>query len=513
MKFLVKFLLHRITLIIIAIILQAVVLIGAIMFFHDSFEFFYAGSLLISSIAVLWIINNNKNPAYKIAWIIPILIFPVLGGLFYVFFGGNRMSGRMKRETQRIIDSLMEALPDNLNAGNEPEGFSENSLIQSRYIRNASSFPVYKNTKTYYYSIGEEAFESIVAELKKARRFIFLEFFIISEGIMWNTILDILVEKVKEGVDVRVIYDDFGCLMTLPYKYNEKLEQLGIKCRIFNRITPVLTLHHNTRDHRKIIVIDGHTAFTGGINLADEYINKKYRYGHWKDNAIMLKGDAVWSMTAMFLSMWGYLTKSNEDFNSFRNITYETHCGDECGLGFVQPYADSPLDDELVAPNISLTILSKAKKYVYITTPYLILTNELLTALKAAAKGGVDIRIITPHIPDKWYVHEVTKSYYRILIENGIKIYEYLPGFIHAKTVISDDEYGIVGSINLDYRSLFLQFECGVWLYRTKCIEDIKKDFLKTVSVSREITEEYFKNFRWYKTLLSSILRVFAPLM
>jgi len=347
--------------------------------------------------------------------------------------------------------------------------------------------------------------------LKKAEKFIFLEYFIIEEGVMWNSILDILKQKAEEGVDVRVIYDDAGCIFKLPYGYNKKLESMGIKCRVFNPLVPLLSSRINNRDHRKIAIIDGHTGFTGGINLADEYINEYEKFGHWKDSAIMIKGEAVWSMTVMFLSMWNYLDGSNEDFNKFKPDIEPLE--ESCKDGYVQPFADNPLDDETVGEIVYLNLINKARRYVYITTPYLIIDNEIITALTSAAKGGVDVRIITPYCGDKWYVHEVTRSYYRTLIESGVKIYEYTPGFIHSKTFVVDDEYGVVGTINMDYRSLFLHFECGVWMYKCRTIRDIKKDFNDTLKMCREITIEELNEIKWYKTLERMILRIFAPLM
>ncbi len=534
MKFIKKFLFHRITLILIAVLLQITFLTWVIIRFNDSFAYFYGGSILVSIAALLWIINNNSNPAYKIAWIIPILVFPLLGGLFYIFFGGNKLTKREKGKMSSITDKAKEVLPVQQVLWEELSSLSNDAAIQSRYILNSSDYPIYKNTSSKYLKLGEDAYTALMEELKKAEHYIFLEYFIIEEGVMWNSILDVLVEKADKGVDVRVIYDDFGCLMALPYKYNEHLENMGIKCYVFNPLRPIISPRHNHRDHRKIAVIDGHTGFTGGFNLADEYINKKLRFGHWKDTAIMLKGDAVWSMTAMFLSMWSYLAGVDEDFSRFRELSGCNNidgnavsrgsgsCGNSCGSsgsgltesdGFIQPYADSPLDDELVGEVIYLNMINKARKYVYITTPYLIIGNEMVTALTAAAMGGVDIRIITPHVPDKWYVHEVTKSYYKILLESGVKIYEYTPGFMHSKTFISDDEYGVVGSVNLDYRSMFLQFECGVWMYGSSSIGDIKQDFESTLEISRQVTLEDYKSIKWYKALAGSFLRIFAPLM
>ena len=351
----------------------------------------------------------------------------------------------------------------------------------------------------------------MIEELKKAKHYIFIEYFIIEEGFMWDSVLDILIKKVREGVDVRVIYDDFGCICKLPHHYDEKLRELGIKCVVFNPVTPVVTVRHNTRDHRKILVIDGHTGFTGGINLADEYINRVERFGHWKDASIMLKGDAVWSLTVMFLQTWNFYNNFIEDYDNYRPEKFKVE--EIESDGYVQPYGDSPLDNERLGEFTYLNMINRAKDYIYINTPYFIVDNEITTALELAAKSGVDVRIVTPCVPDKWYVHILTRSYYEQLISVGVKIYEYTPGFIHSKTFVCDDELGVVGTINLDFRSLYFHFECGIWLYKTKSVMEIKEDFLKTLDVCHEVTLEECRNVKWYIRIIRSFLRVFAPLM
>jgi len=512
-----KILNSRVLITVIAIVLQLLAFISVIIKFNNYFAFFYAGSIVFSLLVVLFILYNRSNPVYKIAWIILILIFPIFGGFFYIFFGVNRLSNRRKRSMETIFYKTKETLHPQPGIIAELEKSNSNAANQSRYIQDYSFYPPYRNTYCEYLPSGEQKFAKLKEELKKARYYIFLEYFIIEEGVMWNSILEILVDKVKEGVDVRVIYDDFGCLTTLPYKYNRKLEELGIKCCVFNPVIPVLSSRHNNRDHRKIAIIDGYTAFTGGLNLADEYINVKELYGHWKDSAIMLKGEAAWSLTVMFLTMWDYLKGTDEDYRKYKyDLEHlgDTDLGsDRNSSGIVQPFADSPLDNESVGETIYFNLINKVEKYLYITTPYLIINNEIITALTTAAKGGVDVRIITPYIPDKWYVHAVTRSYYKLLLEAGIKIYEYTPGFIHSKTFVADHKYGVVGTINLDYRSLFLHFECGVWLYDCDIIQDMYNDFLKTLEDCREITLLDINEIKWHKKMIGFILRVFAPLM
>ncbi len=511
MKLIKKLLFHRAAFFLVAIIVQLAVLVEVVLMFNEFFVFFYGTSMFLSILVVFWILNGKSNPAYKIAWVIPILLLPIFGGLFYIFFGRNYLDNQLRRKMKVIVEKSREVLLPQEDIIEEISACNKDAANQSRYIQDHSYFPPYKNTHSEYLPTGEIKFKRLKEELKKAQKYIFLEYFIIEQGVMWDSILEILADKAKMGVDVRVIYDDVGCLITLPYRYDKKLEKMGIKCCIFNPLKPILTSKINNRDHRKIVVIDGITGFTGGINLADEYINEYQKYGHWKDTAIMLKGEAVWNLTVMFLSMWDYLVESDEDLKHFKPVTEKINIDE--GEGYVQPFGDSPLDDEPVGEIVLLNLINKAKKYVYITTPYLIIDNKMTTALTSAAKAGVDVRIITPHVADKWFVHVVTRSYYKVLIESGVKIYEYTPGFIHAKTYVADDCYGIVGTMNMDYRSLFLHFECGVWMYSPKSIKDMRDDFFKTLSQCMQFTHKELDKIKWYKKIAGTILNIFSPLM
>lgn len=503
-----KLLLHRVVLVALFIVVQVAVLCYAILYLRN-FAYFYAACVVLSLLVVLYIINGKSNPSYKIAWIVPITLLPVFGGLFYLLFGGNKLSNRERRKMKRMEKQLSGYL--NRNSSGELLKQLEQKDIdayrQSNYIQNYAYCPAYRNSDALYLPSGELKFEHLKEELRKAERFIFMEYFIIEEGVMWNSVLEILKEKVKQGVDVRVMYDDMGCIMTLPYHYNRKLEEMGIRCCVFNPFIPVVSSRFNNRDHRKIVVIDGNTAFTGGINLADEYINARVKHGHWKDTAIMVKGEAVWSFTVMFLTMWNYLRETDEDYTKFKPTVWRP------SDGYIQPFTDSPLDGEPTGETVYMNLINKAKRYIYINTPYLIIDNEMVTALVNAAKSGIDVRIVTPHVPDKWYVHTVTRAYYEVLLESGVKIYEYTPGFIHAKTFLVDDQYGVVGSINLDYRSLYLHFECAVWMYQTKCLAQMKEDYFKTLEVCQLIALEEVQNTPLLRRLARSLLRVFAPLM
>lgn len=464
----------------------------------------------LSIIALLSIINKRYNPAFKLAWAIPILTFPLFGGMLYLLLGTKKPLKRMARRMELSENAIEPFLSRDECVLDEIYSQDKKAYGQMRYLYNKSKSPVYKNTVTKYYKSGEENFIDILDALRKAEHFIFLEYFIIEEGKMWNEILDVLKEKAAKGLDVRVLYDDVGCLSTLPYKYYKKLESFGIKCEAFNHFVPIFSVVMNNRDHRKILVIDGHIGFTGGINLADEYINVKRRFGYWKDTGIMLHGEAVWNLTVMFLTMWNSIRKTDESFEAFFP---KTHIEKEfCSDGYVQPYGDSPLDGETVGENVYLNMINMAVDYVYIFTPYLITDNEMMVALCLAAKRGVDVRIVTPGIPDKKMVFWLTQSYYPQLIENGVKIYEFTPGFLHAKCFVSDDTFATVGTINMDYRSLYLHFECGTFLYKNKTVLDVKEDILETIDKSRKMTMQELDQ-SYGKRIAQGLLRIFAPLL
>lgn len=506
-----KALFHRSILVAALIVIQLIILVAITLEFSTYFVYFNYLFTAVAMIFVIAILNNGKsNPTYKMAWVIIILLAPVFGGLFYLVFGRQHLNKYQKAKMEIINQKMREAFHSN-QALAQMRFHGRAATAQSHYISNYALSPPHANTFTEYLPTGEQFFERLKEELNKAERYIFMEYFIIERGIMWDGILEILAAKVKAGVEVRLIYDDMGCIAKLPLGYYKSLRALGINCIVFNPFRPVLNSSFNNRDHRKITVIDGKVGFTGGINLSDEYINQKALYGHWKDSAIMLKGAAVFNLSVMFLSLWDYLSGKDENFNTFRAHAYENGYGEN---GYVQPYSDSPLDDEPVGQNVYLNLIQRAKDYVYITTPYLIVDNEMASALCLAAKGGIDVRIITPHIPDKRYVHAVTRAYYEDLAEAGVKIYEYLPGFMHAKTFVVDDVYGVVGTINMDFRSLYLHFECGVWLYdTTETIAAIKADFLATQKKSKYISLAECRNIPVYKRVSRMFLRAFSPLM
>lgn len=464
----------------------------------------YIVFMILSIIAAFFIINRNFNPAYKISWLIAVLALPFFGIFFYVLFGRLKVN---KRSKKYLKAGLIEAENFYKESYKEVNLEDKDFIKVSSYVTNTTSMPVFSNTSSVYLNSGEVAFKEIIKELKNAKKFIFLEFFIIKYGKMWSTIYDVLKEKVKEGVDVRVIYDDFGCLNKLKDNFKRELIKDGIRVTSFNPIIPVLSATINYRDHRKIIVIDGNVGFTGGINLSDEYINEVELFGHWKDSMIKISGEGVYSLTYYFLRMWKKCAKEEFDIKKFAPTS--TSVTD----GFVQVFGDGPFTQDLSTEMTYMQIINEANHYVYITTPYLILDNEVLTALKTAALSGVDVRIITPHIPDKKMVFMVTRSYYAELIKAGVKIYEYTPGFIHCKTIVSDDTMGIVGSANFDFRSLYLHYEISCLLYDSSTILDIKNDFLKTTEISHEVTLKETETKNIFKRMLVAILRAFSPMM
>lgn len=513
LKKLMKLLFNRIFYVAVALLIQLGWILITVWKLSAYSQYFSVGIRIVSIIVVLWIVNKNMNPSYKLGWTLLIMAAPAFGLVLYLVFGNSRIANAFQKKYEEIQRESSEYMKQDSGIIERLEKQDYTAANQSRYISSFSGFPVHENTTAEYFQVGDDMFPVLVRELGQAKHFIYIEYFIINDGVMWQTILDILERKAKEGVDVRLLYDDFGCLTTLPHKYDRVLIEKGIKCKVFNRFRPILNIIQNNRDHRKICVIDGHTGFTGGINLADEYINQKERFGHWKDTAVMLKGDAVWNMTAMFMDMWTTLSGGKGAWNFEDYLPHRYHPKPFESDGFVQPFCDSPLDREIVGEHVYLNIINRAKHYVYICTPYLIIDNEMMTALCLAAKSGVDVRIMTPGIPDKKIVFLLTQSYYEPLLEAGVKIYEYQPGFLHAKSFVCDDEVAVVGTINLDYRSLYLHFEDGVWMYRNKVIRDILADFKETLDYCHPVDLEFCRNRNIVVRAIQSILRLMAPLL
>ncbi len=512
MKKVKKFLLGRATIVALAILVQLCWLLSFLYGFQMRYTFFNTVIDILAVFVVVVIVNKRSNLSYKIAWTVVILAVPIVGLLVYFIFGRSELTRPTRKRMEAINFQIEQSLPENQGLQEELMEQDLSVYRQSKYVSEWAGYPVYKNTETKYYPCGEEMFLDMLKALEEAKHFIFMEYFIVEEGYMFGKILEILRRKAEQGVDVRFIYDDFGCVTTLPEKYFLQMQSWGIQCVRFNPLYPVMSVVMNNRDHRKILVADGKVGFTGGINLADEYVNKVKRFGYWKDTGVRLEGEGVWSFTVMFLEMWDYITKTEEkDLDQFRPSRYQTRQYESDG--YVQPYTDSPLDNETVGENIYMNIINRAKKYVYIFTPYLIPDDELLKALQNTAKSGVDVRIIMPGIPDKQVVYWISQSYYEPLLECGVRIYQYNPGFLHAKCFVCDDEVAVVGSVNLDYRSLYLHFECGVWMYRSKAVMQVKEDVLRTMGESEEINME----FSWKRPAairtLQGMMRLFAPLL
>lgn len=513
LKKLVKLLFNRIFYVVVALLIQ----LGwfLIMFWKlAGYSAYFTIALeIISILVVIWIANQKINPSYKLGWTLLIIVIPVFGLALYLLFGNSRIAALFQKRYEQILNESSGYMVQNAETMDRLRQEDSSAANQSEYIRRFSGFPLHENTTAEYFQVGDDMFPVLVRELEEARHYIYIEYFIINDGVMWQTILEILERKAAQGIDVRLIYDAFGCLTTLPHKYEDVLKAKGIQCKVFNRFRPILNIIQNNRDHRKICVIDGHTGFTGGINLADEYINQKERFGHWKDTAIMLKGEAVWNMTAMFLDMWTVITGSKELWHFEDYFPHRYHPEAFESNGFVQPFCDTPLDKEVVGENVYLNIINRAKHYVYICTPYLIIDNEMMTALCLAAKSGVDVKIMTPGVPDKKMVFLLTQSYYEQLLEAGVQIYEYQPGFLHAKSFVCDDEIAVVGTINLDYRSLYLHFEDGVWMYRNQVIHDILEDFAETLEYCQPIDISFCKSRNIMIRAIQSVMRLLAPML
>ena len=499
------------TAIILALLLaQACLFVYTLNYMQHYKSYVYGIYVMISVVAVIYIINEEGTSSFKMTWLVFVLVVPVAGVGFYIYtkleLGRKVLRNRLEMlwgevepymtQNEHVIRSMRSSRLANVNL----------SYFLYKYV----GFPTYGNTRAGYFPSGEEKFEAMLEELEKAQKFIFMEYFIVEEGIMWDSILDLLKRKVQEGVEVRFMYDGMCSVALLPYDYPKKLRRMGIQCKQFEKITPVLSTSQNNRDHRKICVIDGRVAFTGGVNLADEYINQKERFGHWKDTAIMLEGDAVQSFTMMFLQMWNVTERTRDDYAKYLTPKEPGFRREE---GYMIPYGDSPYDNENVGAEVYFHILNHAKKYVHIMTPYLILDNDMIDALKRAAKGGVEVQIIMPGIPDKPYAFYLAKTYYEELIESGVQIFEYTPGFVHAKVFTSDEDTATVGTINLDYRSLFHHFECGVFIYHNPVVYDIERDFQRTKAKCHKVSLIEVRERTLFVKLYGQILRLIAPLM
>ena len=510
-----KMITSRIVVTVIMIFLELLLLFGV---FWRAVQ--YSGYVMmlfsfLSGLYVIYLVCKDGNASYRIGWMLVILALPPFGVFIYMLWGDKKPSKKLERKLRRSYAAFAEFSEKNAALYDALEKENPRVAATTRYIQKTSTAPLWDKTAVTYYAIGEDMFEAMLESIEQAKHYIFLEYFIVEEGKMWGRMLEALLKKAKEGVEIRMLYDDMGSVALLPFGYAKKLEKMDphFKCIPFNPVVPFLAMVMNNRDHRKILVVDGEVGFTGGINLADEYINEREKYGHWKDTGLKLVGGAVLNLAVMFMEMWNASSKEKLTEKKYLADLPTFDFSSECApKGFVQPYGDDPLDNENVGEDVYLEILNQAEHYVYITTPYLILDDEMKSALMRAAKRGVDVRIITPGVPDKKVIFRLTRANYLPLLEAGVQIYEYTPGFVHAKSFLADDKMGVVGTINLDYRSLYLHFECGAFMYDVPALLDLKKDMLEMFDMSHRIRKEDVHT-KPLGRLFDGLLRVMAPLL
>ena len=501
----------RLGVIVILFLVQLLLLFLALRRFAGWLPHLFGVTVLIDILMVPVILNSRQDPTAKITWLMVILVMPVFGPMLYAYTRSELGHRALRERIRKMTDFNRQRIPQDPQVLSRLESEKPGAAALVRYMRRSGCYPVFGGTDAVYFSSGEEKWKRMLEELEKAQRFIFLEYFIVEEGVMWGKVLKVLSRKAKQGVEVRLLYDGSNEFFRLPHDYPQRLRALGIQCRAFAPLMPFLSTHYNYRDHRKILVIDGHTAFTGGVNLADEYIGRRKKYGHWKDAAVMLEGDAAQSFMLMFLQMW-HIRDFKDTAQQYKYLNMPAPAK-RTAQGFVIPYGDCPLDEDKVGERVYLDMLNHAQRYVHIMTPYLILDSEMENALCYAAQRGVDVRIIMPGIPDKEMPYALAKTYYPALLEAGVHIYEYTPGFVHAKVFVSDDETAVVGTINLDYRSLYHHFECAAYMYKSACIGEIEADFQRTLDRCEPITIERLKLEPLPRRIVGPMLRVIAPLL
>lgn len=498
----------RMVLVAISFLLQIGWLLVRISWLNEYSQVISALTGWLALVVVLHLNGKDTNPAMKMPWIMLIMAFPVMGLSMYILFvllGDPGVGKRMRQVRQQMRSQLPE------NGARTLERLEQVDLTlanHSRYLWRQENFPVYENTQVTYYPEAVQAFEALKADLEQAQKFIFMEYFIVREGSAFQELEEILARKVRQGVEVRLMYDDLGSAGAVNFRFARRLSELGIRCRPFNPALPVLNLFLNHRDHRKITVIDGKVGFTGGYNLSDEYFDRRHPYGKWKDTGLRLEGEAVRSLSAMFLELWRVQRTEQEDFSPYLAVHHSVPAP-----GFVQPFGDDPLGQERLAENVYLNLAYQADKSLYFITPYLIITDEMTHALGMAAMRGVDVRIITPGIPDKRTVYAVTRSYYAGLVRQGVRIFEYSPGFCHAKQCICDSKVVSLGTSNLDYRSLYHHFENNVLFSGCDAVQAVARDFEALFPQCREVTEDYRSGRNALLLTWQCILRLFAPLM
>lgn len=464
---------------------------------------------IVATVVVISIYLYDTCSDVKLAWIMLILVFPVMGLSLFLLYGRKGATKDKLIKSEKINQEFTSYLCQDDETFGQLEVEDLYVANQARYIYRYGNAPLYQNTDIEFYEEAKDGFEAQLLEIEKAKSFIFMEYHAIEDAKAFGRLKDILARKASEGVEVRIFYDDVGSIGFINPEFIKEMKAQGIQCRIFNRIIPFMHIFMNNRDHRKITVIDGKVGFTGGYNLADEYFNIVSPYGYWKDTGIRLEGDAVQSLTILFLQMWNFMKKTDTSYEKYLS-RYEYHAKE---TGYIQPYGDSPLDEESTGENVYMNMIKGAKKYIYFMTPYLILSNEMIRELSLAAKRGVDVRIITPGIPDKKLIYRVTRSFYPVLLAKGVNIYEYTPGFCHAKQCVCDDELAVIGTINLDYRSMYHHFENAVWMYKTAVISRIKEDFLECFAVSQDVRGCVDEKQSIFSRIGNAFLRLFSTLL
>ena len=501
----------RFGLVLVLLLLQAFALFSLLQWFGELLPHYFGGTLLVTAAMMVYLLNQDMDNSVRITWLVVTALMPVLGVPLFWYTKSDVGHNALKRRLLDLEGQTRAQLPQNEQTVELLQEQAPEAMPLARYLRGkGGGFPVYADTVATYFNGGEAMFDEMLRQLETAKKYIFLEYFIVDEGLMWGRILEVLARKAAQGVDVRVMYDGTCEFSTLPRNYPRLLETLNIQCKVFSPVQPFVSTHYNYRDHRKILVIDGRVGFTGGVNLADEYINHIQKHGRWKDAAVMLEGEAVRSLTAQFLQMWGILKEPEYEQFLTRPIPVP-----ENAKGVAAPYGDCPLDGERVGEMVYIDLLNRARDYIHIMTPYLILDGELETALKFAAERGVDVHLILPGKPDKQFPYALAKSHYSALLDSGVKISEWSPGFVHAKVFVVDGREAVVGTINLDYRSLYHHFEDAVWMVDAPCIRDIEQDFQHTLEQCR--TVENTSASIWQKQYLlraaGMLLKVIAPLL
>ncbi len=494
-------------------LVTALLALNAVLLFFLFFRFqrflphYLGATALFVVVELMHLLNSRLDPTAKITWLVIILILPVFGCILYMYTRWDIGHRAVSRRVCQLQAETMHTLPQDAATMEAVARKAPATAALSRYVATCGCHPIYDGTSVTYFPLGEKKWEAMLRELEKAEKFIYLEYFIVEEGLMWGKILEILARKAAQGVDVRVMYDGTCEFVLLPKSYPKRLSQLGIQCRVFAPVTPFVSTHYNYRDHRKIMVIDGKVAFNGGVNLADAYINRGSKYGHWKDTALMLTGPAAQSFTLMFLNMWN-VPQKQPDYAALLPGPEK-----QAATGYVMPYGDSPFDQEHLGQRVYMDILNRAQKYVHIMTPYLILDSELENTLCYCAQRGVDVKLMLPGIPDQWLPHALAKTHFAALVAAGVQVYTYTPGFVHAKVMVSDDREAVVGTINMDYRSLYHHFECATYLLDCPCIGEIEQDFQQTLSACHRVTPDTIKKEKWYTKLAGQVLKAFAPLL